>query len=354
MKTGFRGTFVISWSQTEVDGLRAAPIEALAQGAAWSWSGDYVRVDGPSELLRLDQADGEADLRRRAARAVRRLVGAARTNTTDLASVEVDEPLADQGFVVTDGIDSYTITLIETGPGSPPLCMFVDCVPPRGTDLWLVHHRLDIETPRAAGEDGGGVICFTPGTWITTPDGPRAVETLRPGDLVQTRDSGAQEILWMGRRRMSGARLYVMPHLRPVRIRTGALGIERPEQELLVSPGHRMLLSGPAARSLFNTAEVLVPALDLVNGSTIAVDLTVREVTYVHMLLPRHEVIWANGVETESFHPASADLTTLAEGDRARLLKAVPGLERDPWRYGDMARRSLSASESAILVHDAA
>lgn len=32
MKTGSLGTFVISWSQTEVDGLKAAPLDVLAVG----------------------------------------------------------------------------------------------------------------------------------------------------------------------------------------------------------------------------------------------------------------------------------------------------------------------------------
>lgn len=354
MKTGFRGTFVISWSQTEVDGLRAAPVESLAKGAAWSWFGDSVRVDGPSDILRLDQADGEADLRRRAARAVRRLVGAARQNTTDLASVEVDTPLMDRSFVVTDGIDSYTITIIETGSNTPPLLMFLDEMPPRGTDLWLVHHTLDDTGTGAVGRGAGGVICFTPGTWIRTPEGARRIEELRAGDRVQTRDNGAQQVQWIGSRRMTGARLYVMPHLRPVRIRTGALGIDRPDRELLVSPDHRMLLRGHAARALFNTPEVLVPASELVNGSTVSVDLSVREVTYIHLLLPAHQVLWANGVETESFHPAHADLSTLADADRAELLRLLPGIERDPYRYGGFARRSLSPSESAIFMHEAA
>lgn len=354
MKTGFRGTFVISWSQTEIDGLRAAPLETLANGAAWSWFGESVRVDGPSDILRLDQADGEADLRRRAARTVRRLVGAARLNTTDLTAVEVDDPLMDQSFVVTDGINSYTITIIDTGPNAPPLLMFVDELPPRNTDLWLVHHTLDVNAPGETGRGAGGVICFTPGTWISTPEGPRRIEELRAGDRVQTRDNGPQEVQWIGSRRMTGARLYVMPHLRPVRIRTGALGIDRPDRELLVSPDHRMLVRGAAARALFNTSEVLVPAADLVNGTTISVDMGVREVTYVHLLLPSHQVLWANGVETESFHPASADLSTLAEPDRAELLALLPGIDRDPYRYGDFARRCLSASESAILRHEAA
>lgn len=68
MKTGFRGTFVISWSQTDIDGVGSAPLQALETGAVWAWHGEAVRVDGPTELLRLDQAEGEANIRKRAAR----------------------------------------------------------------------------------------------------------------------------------------------------------------------------------------------------------------------------------------------------------------------------------------------
>ena len=77
MKTGYRGTFVISWLQTEIDGLDAAPMQFLKEGAAWAWRGDAIRVDGPTDVLRLDQADGAETLRKRAARMVHRLVGAA-------------------------------------------------------------------------------------------------------------------------------------------------------------------------------------------------------------------------------------------------------------------------------------
>ena len=77
MKTGSLGTFVISWSQTEVDGLRAAPLDVLAVGTTWRWSGAAVRVDGPQGLLLLEKAEGAADIRKRAARMVRRLVGVA-------------------------------------------------------------------------------------------------------------------------------------------------------------------------------------------------------------------------------------------------------------------------------------
>lgn len=357
MKTGFRGTFVISWSQTEVDGLEAAPVPALAVGAAWAWRGDAVRVDGPRDILRLDRADGSEVMRHKAARVVHRLVGAAIDNIP-LQVAEASEPedtavMTDSTFTVTDGGKSYTITLIEVGIGTPPLLMFIDDIPPRGTDLWVVHHTLNTAPGDGLADGSGGVICFTPGTRIDTPDGARRIEDLREGDKVWTKDNGAQEIQWVGSRRMSGARLFAMPRLRPVRIRAGALGLGRPDQELLVSPEHRMLIDGPAARTLFNASEVLVAAKDLINGSSITVDMQVREVTYVHLLLPRHEVLRANGIETESFHPANTALSTLAQQDCQRLLDRLPDLEFDPYSYGTYARRNLSSSEAAILRHAA-
>ncbi|MFU8881425.1 MAG: Hint domain-containing protein [Rhodobacterales bacterium] len=358
MGTRFGGTFVISWSQTEVDGLEAAPVQTLTIGAAWSWRGDAVRVDGAGHVLRLEQADGEAELRKRAAHMVRRLVGAAVTQTRDIDAVKIRTPLEESGFVVTDGAQSFAVTVIEVGNGAPPLLMFMDKMPPRDTDLWVVHHSLDIlrlNGPGAAGANtGAGVICFTPGTRIATPHGPRLVEDLREGDLVQTKDCGAQQVQWIGSRRMTGARLFAMPKLRPIRFRPGALGVERPDQELIVSPDHRMLLQGHAARALFNTDEVLVAARDLVNGQTIAVDMALKEVTYVHLLLPSHQILWANGVESESFHPAQADLSSLSQNDRMRLLAMFPAFDYDPHLYGSAARRILSGSEAAILMHEAA
>ncbi|MDQ2093799.1 Hint domain-containing protein [Rhodalgimonas zhirmunskyi] len=354
MGTGFRGTFVIAWSQTELDGLSTAPVQALRAGASWLWHGDVVRVDGPGELLRLEGADGEQRLRRRAAKMVRRLVGAAVANKTRLEEADAqDAPLFDNHFVVTDGTETYTITLIEVAQGQPPLLMFHDEIPPKGRALWIVHQNCERVT-QADSPEAAGVICFTPGTRITTPDGPRLIEELREGDQVLTKDNGAQEVLWIGARRMTGARLYAMPKLRPIRFRPGALGVERPDQELIVSPQHRMLVQGDVARALFNTDEVLVQARDLVNGRNIVVDSTLREVTYVHLLLPAHQVVWANNIETESFHPAHTALTTLSDDDRARLLDHFPQFDADPQSYGVPARRNLTSSEAAILMHDAA
>jgi hypothetical protein len=286
---------------------------------------------------------------------VHRLVGAAldgEISRTDPHEAErlADTPLMDNSFVVTDGRRSFTVTLIDVAGSSQPLLMFVDDLPPRDRELWIVHHVLD--KPQAEADEGG-VICFTPGTRIRTPQGLTLIEDLREGDLVDTKDNGAQRIEWIGSRHMSGARLFTMPWLRPIRINAGVLGADMPDQRLIVSPEHRIIIRGPVAKDLFNTPEVLVAAKDLIDGQAVAVDLTAREVTYVHLLFRQHQVMWANGVETESFHPASAALTSLDAADRTRLSGMYPALERDPYQYGAYARRNLTTSEAAILKHAA-
>lgn len=354
MGTAYNGTFVISWSQTTIDSLQSAPVDFLKVGVTWGWDGEAVRVDGPNDLLRLDDAEGDADRRKRAARMVRRLVGAAIEDTTDLSAIRVDHPIADKCFVLTDGRSTYTVTLIESGTRKPPLLMFLNSLPPKNCDLWVVHASLANTIAQSDAEHQGAVICFTPGTRILTPEGVRLIEDLREGDHVQTKDNGSQPIQWMGQRRMTGARLFAMPKLRPIRIRAGLFGLDEPDEDLLVSPEHRMLIKGRVAMDLFNTPEVLVAARDLVDHDRVSVDLTLREVTYVHLLLPKHEILFANGVESESFHPANAALSTLDATDRARLLDMLPSVEFNPQSYGGHARRNLSSSEAAILIHQAA
>lgn len=354
MGTAYNGTFVISWSQTTIDTLQAAPVDFLKVGAAWGWEGEAVRVDGPNDLLRLDDAEGDAERRKRAARMVRRLVGAAVEDSADPNAITIDHPIADKSFVVTDGQTTYTVTLIDSGTRKPPLLMFLNAMPPRHRDLWIVHTSLTTAVTQSDAETQGAVICFTPTTRILTADGIKPIEELREGDYVQTKDNGCQPIQWMGQRRMSGARLFAMPKLRPIRIRAGVFGLDEPDEDLLVSPEHRMLIKGRVAMDLFNTPEVLVAARDLIDHDSVSVDLNVREITYVHMLLPQHEILFANGVESESFHPANAALSTLDGEDRARLTSMLPSVEVNPTSYGRYARRNLSSSEAAILLHEAA
>ncbi|MBV1869210.1 MAG: Hint domain-containing protein [Marinosulfonomonas sp.] len=350
MKTGFRGTFVISWSQTEIDGLTGAPIGAMAVGATWNWSGHAVRVDDPRDILVLERSGADVDLHSRAAEQVRRLLG-----NPDIFEQQSEDPdpaltLFGSGFCLTDGLKSYEATIIESPETTEPMLLFVGAMPPAGCDLWV----LEMNTQKVAvhgAEQSGGVICFVPGTLIATSDGPKLVQDLCQGDTVSTKDSGDQEIQWIGRRRISGARLAAMPQFRPVRIKANFFGARQPAPDLIVSPGHRILLKGRSAQVLFNTPEVLVCARDLINDQTVRVENNMRELCYIHLMLKEHQVIWANGVECDSFHPANASLEHLDSAQRWALNQVAPTISDDPFSYGDFARRNLTQAEAAILAY---
>lgn len=351
MNTGFSGTFVIPWSQTELDGRHSAPLGCIRSGAVWSWAGEPVRVDGPSAILPLGRSEGEANLRKRAAPTVRRILAASQVPPQTPPTL-LQDPLFDQSFTVTDGHVTWDVTLIPRGAGRKPLLMFLDDIPPRNTDLWIVRQCIDAATRSDTEKQPQGVICFTPGTMILTPDGPRDVAALGEGDRVQTQDNGACEILWIGKRRVTGARMMAVPELVPVRLRTGALDNDVPDAGLLVSPDHRIVLRGPRARALFNTEEVLVRARDLIDDTLVLRDRSHREVTYIHMMLGAHQIVFANNVATESFHPASAALANLAQCDHDRLLDRMPDLRGDIAAYGGYARRVLTVSEAAVMQYE--
>lgn len=352
MTTGFCGTYVISWAQTELDGLASAETGALALGATWRWHGTAVRVDGPTDLLQLGHSDEVLQLRRRAARVVRRIAHVAMEETGAQEIPPAEDPVLDFGFSVTDGVQSYTASIVEHEDRAP-LLVFIDQMPPEGIDLWVTQIAEDTLRTHRSGDRAPRVICFTRGTQIATPDGPRLVEHLCEGDLVLTKDDGPQPVRWIGTRAITGARLMAMPELRPVRIRSGALGDERPEGDLLVSPRHKILLKDAMAQALFGTDEVLVAAQDLVNDHSIYRDAQVRRLTYLHLLMDRHQIVFANGVESETYHPASMPVDEVAGPQRQSLLDRLPDLSPDGSTYGPFARRALSCAEAAILRHRA-
>ncbi|NKB26993.1 MAG: hemolysin-type calcium-binding protein [Rhodobacteraceae bacterium] len=350
MFSNIRGSFVLAWSQTYVDGLGMAPVSALSIGATWRWSGSATRVDGADDRLVLDGAPGVAALRERAAKTVRKMMHGRVANGNRLSDLDDAEPLFERSFSMTDGRRVFSATLIDVATSARPLVMFADGLPPSDTDLWITRCPDGLGALRLS-KAVDNVMCFTRGTWLDTPAGRKQVEALRPGDLVATMDDGAQPVRWIGTRTISGARLQSFPDLRPVSIKTGAFGASHPQPDLLLSPRHRVLVRGAAARNLFNTPEVLVAASDLLNDGSIRRVTPPRGVTYIHLMFDRHQVVWANGILSETFHPASADLGALEAAERDALLSLCPELSNSAYAYGSTARRSLSAAEAAVMVH---
>lgn len=185
------------------------------------------------------------------------------------------------------------------------------------------------------GGGGGGVVCFTAGALIATPGGPRAIETLAVGDLVETMDHGPQPIRWIGRRRVAATGAMA-----PWRIPRGLLG---PHEALLVSPQHRLLVTGPAARRIAGCDEVLAKAKHL-PGATREEG---GEVEYLHVFFDRHEIIFANGAAAESLRPGRQALRMLDRAARAELLALFPQLALGP---PPDCRPTLKGREAARLA----
>jgi len=224
--------------------------------------------------------------------------------------------------------------------------------PPVGEPLTVVSAH---EGPGSSGQpsiDAGDLVvpCFTPGTLIDTPGGAVPVETLAVGDLVLTRDNGPRPIRWLGQVALDAARLAAEPSLRPVRIAPGALGDGLPRRALLLSPQHRVLLSGWRTELMFGTDEVLAAARHLVNGDTIAVADDVARVHYIHFMFDRHEVVLAEGVATESFRPGPMTLAALPGPSRRELFRLFPELATPAAQGVAAARPLLKGWETAIVA----
>lgn len=341
------GSFIISLAQTEIDGMRGAPLELLNVGWRWRWRGEALRIDSP--LVPVRDAAGD-DMRERVARKARRIARMTlRGMGTPPAEVLDAEQPAGRGFVLSDGQRSYAATVIEVAGSPTPMLVFSGALPPQDCDLWVTDSTLDQPRGPDMGAALAGLTGLVEGTRIAAPGGSRRVEELVPGDLVRTVDDDVQEVIWVGSHRLDAQALRAAPRLRPLRIRAGAFGDGVPGRDVLVAPSQRIVIATPAVQSLFNAGEVFVPAAELVVQGRASVDHHLAEVTYVHILLERHGVLMAAGLPTESWHPADGDLSTLPRRDLSRLEYLWPSILRDPQSYGDHARRVLSPSEAAIL-----
>jgi hypothetical protein len=154
------------------------------------------------------------------------------------------------------------------------------------------------------------IVCFTADTKIQTPHGQVKVSDLKAGDMVTTQDGSARTVVMTHKRRVTRMALARETRLSPVRIAAGALGDGLPTEDLLVSRQHRILISSRVAKRICGSADVLVPAIQLVGLPGIDVDRTMQPVDYYHILLDRHDVVFANGAPAESLFvgPVSSEV----------------------------------------------
>ncbi|WP_428924758.1 Hint domain-containing protein [Marinibacterium sp. SX1] len=298
-------------------------------------------------------------------------------NGQELVDIIV-EPLTDADFlrfeIEIEGVDAngdpltQTITLQESDAAviKTPLGWSIDkleidpnFIAPQ--DLTVTVNGIFAEDP---GNPGSGeqyvttmhniplVICFTPGVMILTPTGEVAIEDLGIGDRVITRDHGVQRIRWIGATTLPAGYVNRTSAMRPVLVRAGALGPDQPVRDMRLSRQHRILVRDWRADLLFGKPDgVLVPVVSLLNDSTIIEDRPTGPVTYIHMAFDTHEVVYADGIEAESFHPSERSVSGLTAAQREELFTLFPELRGAPQSHAfDAARSNLRARDARVLA----
>ncbi len=253
----------------------------------------------------------------------------------------------ENSFTATNGDGSWTIFVIESATGGGGSSGAFEGVIVTGgpgpipTGDFTISGITNITGSNAPTFASLGAIpCLVRGTLVETTRGQIAVEDLEAGDMVVTRDRGAQPIRWVGSKTVAGQGAFA-----PICIAQGAMGNTR---DLLVSPNHRMVLEGRQMEVLFGTGEALVAANLLVNDTNIR-PAPMEAVEYFHVLFDQHEVIFAEGIPTESFHPGQGGVDALSAATRDEILQLFPQLEGDLAAYGPSARQVLTAAEYAAV-----
>ena len=198
-------------------------------------------------------------------------------------STDADGILSGTGLSKTSG-QAGTYTLTATTPGM--LSTELDALrftPTTGQVAagQSVSTLIDLSINDSDGSMSAGTTltvtatCFLRGTMIATPDGETAVESLRPGDLVDVIENGARvsrPVTWVGGRSMDAAAFGNRAEAYPVHLRRHAVAENVPHRDLLVTPEH-----------------------------CIIVDRSIPVFDFFHIELDRHGILLAEGLATESY-----------------------------------------------------
>lgn len=145
---------------------------------------------------------------------------------------------------------------------------------------------------------GAAAICFLEGTFIETPDGPRTIETLRPGDLILDTDGCEQELLYVQQRahRKDGANYAI-------RFSSGIMGVER---DLFISADHGVFCGAGLVGSDRRT-ECLVrgDALTCVDGVDV-LETPRMSHSFWNIMCRKHSLIRVHGLVCETMRPQRA------------------------------------------------
>ncbi|WP_299077373.1 hypothetical protein [uncultured Ruegeria sp.] len=146
MRIGFNGRVAISWKQTDIDGLEAAPLAYLAVGAAWSWRGQAMVLSEAVEH-KLEQT-GYAG-------------GAASRTGSRFPTVRQVPGHVSGTIVLTNGAQSFDADIVVDYDNIYPTLVFEHGCPPRDQEFWI-SEVTEQPLPQYADKIGGSAVISFP------------------------------------------------------------------------------------------------------------------------------------------------------------------------------------------------
>ena len=111
-----------------------------------------------------------------------------------------------------------------------------------------------------------------------------------------------------------------------------------------------MLLNNAQIRDWFSSDEVLIAAHLLTCFEGVRREV-VENVSYIHFMFERHEVVLSDGAWTESFHPGDYSITGIDKDARAEILALFPDLATEQGlKEYRLARTELKRHEAKALL----
>lgn len=188
-------------------------------------------------------------------------------------------------------------------------------------------------------------VSFTRGTRITLASGAqKPVEDLAVGDMVLTRDDGVQQLHWIGQ-----STVRAVGEFAPIRIRAGTL---HNENDLLVSPDHRLFIYQRSDALGAGRPEVLVRARHLINGDSVVTEQG-GFVDYFQLLFDAHQIIYAEGIAAETLLVDTRTRQALPEHVNNALASSLPGHETRAHFDYEVGENLLNHLDAAELLRRA-
>ena len=176
---------------------------------------------------------------------------------------------------------------------------------------------------------------FAHGTLLTTREGPVAVEDLIPGDRLVLAQGGTSRLRWIGQMthvpglkasHMSGSQTEAAM----IRVPAGSFGPGRPVNDLVLGQGARVVQGG------LDGIARLVPVADMADGIHVIRIVPPGVVTLYHLMLERHGVMLADGLEVESYHPGPGVTSRMGREMLTLFMTLFPHIH-GPHGFGPLA-----------------